>query len=61
MTREQAQRIRELIACPLVKCYPADCVRPYSLIHQRRSAPARARYLIVKARVSEERIPTLAD
>lgn len=50
MTRDQAQRMRELVACPLVRCYPTDRVRPYSLANQRRSAPARAKYVLIKAR-----------
>lgn len=48
---EQAQRMRELIACPLVRCYPKDRVRPYSLTDQRRSAPARVKCQLWRASV----------
>lgn len=55
MTREQSQRMRELVMCPLVRCYPTDRVHPYSLTDQRRSAPARAKYKEVQARLTKER------
>lgn len=54
MTREQAQRMRELVMCPLVRCYPTERVQPYALRDQLRSAPARAKYKLLQALCEQE-------